>query len=241
MRYNGINPKTLAGCIGIKRETLPAKSREAEPLETSTGKVLGYISEETAVYTLEVNINGRNKEEAGEAWLKLAAWAEGDGGLQKLEPDRLRMKAYDAAFESITPMEGNARAGTCKITWLVPDTHPYSTIESRMSGSGGTVAVWNGGTRSSDLRIEIIPTTAKSGLTISMDGAAFFKMRGAIPAKARVVVDLAREVVTVDGDDRTADVDWQTTDYTRQLPPGRHTISTSAGGSITARWRDRWG
>lgn len=241
MRYNGINPKTLAGCIGIKRETLPTKSREAELLETSAGKVLGYTAEEAAAYVLEVNINARNAEEAGEAWLKLAAWAEGGGGLQRLEPDGMRMKAYDAALESITPMEGNTRAGTCKITWLVPDAHPYSTIESRMTGSGGTVALWSGGTRSTDLRVEIIPTEEKSGLTISMDGDAFFRMSGSIPAKARVVVDLARELVTVDFTDRTADVDWQTTDYTRQLPPGRHTISTDAGGSITARWRDRWG
>lgn len=240
MRFNGTDPRTLGRGIRIKSEKLPGKTREMEPVKTSAGKLLGHIDSGEGAYTLELGLMAETAEEMQEAWMRLAAWAEGDGGLQRLEPGPLPQKAYDAALEEISPVEKSGKTATVKITWMVLDPHPYSIAESKARGENGSVKARNTGSRAASMVIEIKNSAKRSSLTVSMDGEAFFAMEDSIPAGAVVVIDMARELVTVEGTNKAGKTDWQKTDYSQQLPPGEHTVSTDGGGEIVVRWHNRW-
>lgn len=241
MRYENISPRTLGEKISIKKERLPDITNEIDLLETNTGMLIGSVRREAAIYSLEVNVAERNGKNANEAWLRLAAWAKNGGQTGRLEPEALQGKAYDAIFESITPVETVSKNGTCKITWLVTSPHPYSVAQSVAAGTDGIVTIWNAGSTPATFSMEITPETTQNGLTISMDGKAFFSMTGTVAAGKKVTVDMEKELITVDGADKSSSVTWDSTDYTVLIEPGRHTISSSAGGKITVRWHERWG
>lgn len=239
MKFNGVNINTL-GRVSVKKERLPMVAQVLEPLETNTGLLLGHIGQEGTTFEAEVNIHARTAEEAGDTYLQLAAWAKGTGGLCRLEPTALPLKAYDAVFEEMDSPNLTNHRGTVRIRWLVTDPHPYSVMERNATTTTQEAKVWVNGTAASWPVFEITPEETQQGASILVDGQEVARYAGEMPGGVKLTIDMQHEKVLLGALEESDKMDWQHTDYTAMLAPGMRTVSCTAPGNLTVRWHDRW-
>lgn len=240
MRLNGKDPTTLHRCISLSGEKLPGSAeRDVITVESDGGEQVVRVSIRQSEYTVVLNIAGRTWEEAMEARAAIAAWASAGGALTaEAEPSKTPGKAYTVTLKSISEIE--KRFGTVDVTFIVPAPVMHSIAPSSARGTNGNLHMMTGGTASVRPVLRITPDGYTENISLSVDGKAFFKLRGEIYAGQELMVDLERGAVTIDGAHAEDRIVYTDTDMDIDLAPGRHEFACSVPAAMTARWRDKW-
>lgn len=240
MRYNGKDPCEMHAALSRSSEVVPGMpAMDITTIETSRGELLAHVSIVQDEYTVRINIAGRTYEEAMEARLALAAWAgSSNRQLAELEPTYMPGKAYTAIVKSIGRIE--KRFDTVDVVFLIPRPVLHDTLVRKAKASGKEMTIQTGGTASTQLVITHQLTEAAEGLRLALDEYVFFAMEGSLSAGQTVEVNMHTGAVTVDGVHAKSRILCTETDFDIELLPGKHTLTASAAGSMTARWQNEW-
>lgn len=240
MKFNGKDLNLIHPAVSRSSETLPGMpALEIATIETSRGELLAKVSLEQDEYTARVNISGRTYDEAMDARLALAAWA-GSSNRQtaELEPTYMPGKAYTAIVKSVGRV--TKRFETVDVVFLLPRPVLHDVAERKAIATGKELALNIGGTASTQLVIRHVLSEAAQGLTMEVGGQLFFAMEGALESGQTVEVNMHTAAVLVDGVHAENRILWTKTDFDLELMPGKHTLTASASGNMTARWRNEW-
>lgn len=243
MRFNGVDPCTLHKGISIARETLPGMTpRTVETVRGNGPEWLGGVEDERGEYRVEINIAGKNKDEAMKIRALLAKWARSSGHkTARIEPSHWHGKAYDGIVERIPEPTFRFGFGVMEIVFLLPDARAYETAASSSTGTGGSMAMTIGG--GEPCAPVITQTMSKDAdvLEWQLDGAVFFVAdKGGLKAGQIVEVDFANGSMTVDGEHAEAWMDYTRTNWAPGFEPGKHEVTSSDDGMMSARWHNRW-
>lgn len=238
MRFNGIDVLTVHYALtSIDKEIPPGgAARNITTVSASGGDMVASVDVAQDEYILRINMAASTYDEAMLAREALAAWAM-TGKPAELEPTHMPGKAYTAICKGISKFEN--RFAPVDVTFLLPRPILHSITESS-GGSGQTSEVWIGGTASVQPVFTFVASAAASVLTVSIDGKVFYTISTAISAGDEVIIQPEVGVVTKNGVDVSAAIDYTTGDPDMEMAPGKHTIAASAAGSLTVRWHDQW-
>lgn len=243
MKFNGIDPCTLHRGISIAREIPPGMaSRNVETVRGTNAEYLAGVEEERGEYTVEINIAGKNKDEAMKIRALLAKWARSSGRKTgRIEPSHWHGMAYDGIVERIPEPSFTFGFGVLEVVFLLPDPTAYEVATASSYGSSGNMRMQIGG--GEPCRPVITQTVAEdtSELIWQLDGAAFLVVsNGELKAGQIVEADFESGSVTVDGEHAENLIDYTRTKWKPGFEPGTHTIASSDAGSMSARWHNRW-
>lgn len=240
MRLNGKDPAQLHRCISVSGEKVPGcAERDVITVERDGGEQPVRVSVRQGEYTVTLNIAARTWDETMQARAAIAAWAAaGENLTAEAEPTRMPGKAYTVTLKSISEIE--KRFGTVDVVFTVPTPILHSVAPSTASGTGGKLIIMTGGTANVQPVLRITPSTSADGISLSLDGKAFFKLRGNVNAGQTLELDIERGAVTIDGEHAEERIVYTDTDMDISLTPGRHEITCSANAAMTARWHDQW-
>lgn len=240
MRFNGKDPEMAHAVLSRSGETVPGMpAMDITTVETSRGELLTNVSIAQDEYTVRMNIAGRTYEEAMEARTALAAWAGSSHyQLAELEPTHIHGKAYSAIVKRISPID--KRFTTADVVFLIPRPVLHDVIERRATAEGTALSMMIGGSASTQLVICHKLTEAAEGLKMDLGGYTFFAMDGSLSAGQTVEINMHTGAVKVDGENAISRIRYTETDFDIELLPGKHTLTASAAGSLTARWRNEW-
>lgn len=240
MRFNGRDPTGIHHAISINKEIYPSMpAREIATVETGNGDLIAHVSIQQDEATVRINIAGRTYDEAMEARLKLAEWAgSSHSQTAELKPTHLPGKAYSAILKRIPPIE--SRFTTVDVVFLLPRPVLHDITPHRVSGSGTELTFTTGGTASTQPVFACTLTSAAEGLSMTVDGYLFFAIGGGLSAGQTVEYNLQTGATTIDGVHAESRILYAGIDPDIELLPGKHTLSVSAAGSMTVRWRDEW-
>lgn len=240
MRYNGRDPCTLHRALSRAKEILPSyPALDIETIDTSAGSLLAHVSIVQDTYTLRMNVAAATYAEAMEARTALAEWAGSSRKqLALLEPTHMPGKAYNAIVKSISRLE--TRFGTVDVVFQLPRPVLYDVIQRSVTAEGTEAIVRISGSTGTQARLSIKLAEDAEDLVISADGYALFAIGGAISAGQTVETDMQTGAVLIDGEHAENRLIYTDMDPDVELLPGRHTITASASGTITARWHDQW-
>lgn len=238
MRFNGIDVLTVHHALkSIDKEIPPGGAeRNITTVSASGGDMVASVDVAQDEYILRLNMAAKTYDEAMLAREALAAWAM-TGKPAELEPTHMPGKAYTAICKGISKFEN--RFAPVDVTFLLPRPILHSITE-RSGGNAQTAEVWIGGTASVQPAFAFVASEAASVLTVSIDGEPFYTIRTAIGAGDEVRILPETGMVTLNGADVSAAIDYTTGDPDMEMAPGRHTIAASAAGILTARWHDQW-
>lgn len=241
MRFNGIDPTTLHHGISVSKEYPPGMpGREVVTVRGMGTETLGGVEDERSEYRVVLNIAGKNKREAMEMRARIAKWARSSGeSTAKLEPTHWIGKAYDAIVAEISEPEFVFGFGTVDVIFLLPDGRAYSTTPGIASGTG-KINLSIGGSEACTPVISQTIDSAREGLVWQLDGAAFLTLKGGLTAGQVVAVDFAEGGVTIDGVHAENRINYMATSWKPGFLPGYHSITSTDGGTMTARWHDKW-
>lgn len=240
MRFNGKDPELAHAVLSRNGETVPGMpAMDITTVETSRGELLANVSIVQDEYTVRMNIAGRTYEEAMEARLALAAWAGSSREqLAELEPTHMPGKAYSAIVKRLSTLE--SRFTTVDVVFLLPRPVLHDVTERKATAQGTELTVRIGGTASTQLVITTTLTEAAVGLSMDIGGYTFFAMDGSLSAGQTVEVNMHTGALKVDGENAQSRIRYTETDFDIELLPGKHILTASAAGSMTARWKNEW-
>lgn len=241
MLINGVELREVHPALSINKEIPPGMpTRTIHTIIAGDAETYAGTTMERGEYEVRVNIACKTRAEAWNVRALLAKWAAGSGdGLQELVPTHWPMMAYDAVVESISPPEFIFGFAMVVIIFVLPNPAAHERIECIASGKGSAQMQIDG---SLPVRPVISQElgAARDGLTLSLDGAPFFVIRGALAAGQKIVIDTQNGALTIGGAHAEARIDYTATTWAPGFKPGRHTITSSDGGKIEVRWRNRW-
>lgn len=240
MRYNNRDPNWIHPAISVSKEIYPSMpNREIATAETAAGDLVTHVSIRQDEATIRINIAGRTYDEAMDARITLAGWA-GSSHKQtaELEPTHLPGKAYTAILKRITPIEN--RFTTADVVFLLPRPVLHDTTPSKAQAEGTELVFTTRGTHSTQPVFSIVLDAAADGLRMEVDGVPFFAMGGSLSAGAKVEYNLQTGATTIDGVHAENRILYADIDPDIELLPGKHTLISSAAGTLQARWRNEW-
>lgn len=240
MRFNGRDPTAIHHAISVNKEIPPSMpARDIATVETGKGELVAHVHIQQDELTVRINIAGRTHDEAMEARLKLAEWAgSSHNQTAELELTHLPGKAYTAIVDRIQRVEN--RFTTVDVVFLLPRPVLHDITPHRVSGSGTEMTFTTGGTASTQPVFACTLTSAAEGLRMTVDGVTFFALDGTLSAGSAVEYNLQTGATTIDGVHAESRILYADIDPDIELLPGKHTLSVSAAGSMTVRWRDEW-
>lgn len=240
MRFNGRDPCTLHRALSRNKEIPPAyPAMDIETIDTSAGSMLAHVSIAQDTYTLRMNVSAATYAEAMEARTALAEWAgSSHEQLAVLEPTHMPGKAYNAIVKSISKFEN--RFDTVDVVFLLPRPVLYDVIQRSATAEGAETITQVGGSTGTQMKISVRLLEDAQDLVIAADNYALFAISGSISAGQTVEVDMQTCAVLIDGEHAESRLIYTDMDPDVELLPGRHTITASARGTITARWHDQW-
>lgn len=255
MKYNGINPVTIARGISIAKEIPPGSpNSQLETASGSEGDVLLGRTIHEAEYVVRINVAGRTRREAWEIREKLADWAcAADSVTHALEPTHWPGKAYDAVLKYISEPEFMFGFGTMDLVFSLPRPIAYAletstTAKSELEEDAGvlmTVKVEG----SSYIRPKLTVTAKETQrLEIAADGETWFVIDHALDGGEAVLIETNPPSVIiqpVEGDAYHAEhlLDYTATDLDmlcKRLKPGLHTITSQHASRILMEWRSEY-
>lgn len=255
MKYNGINPVTIARGISIAKEIPPGSpNSQLETASGSEGDILLGRTIHEAEYVVRINVAAKTRREAWEIREKLAAWAcAADTVTHPLEPTHWPGKAYDAVLKYISEPEFIFGFGTMDLVFSLPRPIAYALEESATAkseleeGQGVLMTVKVEGSSYIRPRITINAKEA-SHLTIAADEETWFKMDHTFTPGDTVTIETNPPSVIIhpaEGDAYHAEhmLDYTATDLDmlcKRLTPGLHTISSQAASRILMEWRSEY-
>lgn len=242
MRFNGIDPCTLHRGISIARETLPGMApRDVETVRGSGTETLGGIEEKRGEYVVEINIAGKSKEEAYKMRALIAKWARSSGEkTARIEPTHWHGMAYDGIAERIGDPVFNFGFGVLEVVFALPDAKAYEMAASHAHGSSGRAVIQIGGGEACRPVIQQVIAKGASSMTWKLDGKTFLVLNQSVKAGQTVEADFSTGGLTIDGVHAENKLDYTATNWKPGFLPGRHTISSSDTGALSARWNNRW-
>ena len=240
MRFNGIDPAEIHPCISVSKEIYPSMpARDIATAETASGDLVAHVSVQQDEATIRVNIAGRTYDEAMEARLALAEWAASSrNATAELEPTHLPGKAYDAILKRVQAVEN--RFTTVDVVFLLPRPVLHDIAERRAAGNGTEMVLRIGGTASAQPVVAVTLTSAAEGLRMTVDGITFFAIGGSLGAGQKVEYNMRTGATTIDGVHAEKRILYAEIDPDMELLPGKHTLISSAAGSLQVRWHDEW-
>ena len=240
MRFNGIDPAMIHPCISVSKEIYPSMpARDIATVETAGGDLVAHVSVQQDEAIIRINIAARTYDEAMEARLKLAEWAGSSRSeTAELEPTHLPGKAYTAILKRIQAIEN--RFTTADVVFLLPRPVLHDIAERRATGSGTEMTFRIGGTASTQPVVAVTLTSAAEGLRMTADGVSFFAIGGSLGAGQKVEYNMRTGATTIDGVHAENKILYAEIDPDMELLPGKHTLISSAAGSLQVRWHDEW-
>lgn len=240
MRFNGRDPTELHPCISISKEIYPSMpAREIATVETGSGELVAHVNIQQDEAIIRVNIAARTYDEAMEARLKLAEWAASSrNATAELEPTHLPGKAYAAILKRMQAIEN--RFTTVDVVFLLPRPVLHDIAERRAAGSGTEMTFRVGGTASAQPVAAVTLTSAAEGMRMTVDGITFFAIGGSLGAGQKVEYNMRTGSTTVDGVHAENRILYAEITPDIELLPGKHTLISSAAGSLQVRWHDEW-
>lgn len=241
MRFNGVDIRDVHRAVSVEKEIPPGmpemtiETAQGWDGETFVGRTMGRGS-----YVVRVNIACRQREEAWRVRALLAQWAMSSGNATAaLEPTHWPGVAYDAVAGSISEPEFARGFGKVVITFILPRPVAHDVAESRASGSGSVSMLVRGSMPCRPVIRQVL-ASGRSGLALTLDGKAFFTVRGQLNAGQTVEIDTGRAALTVDGVHAEERVSVTGTVWRPGFTPGVHTLGSSDGGTLEARWHSEW-
>ena len=240
MRFNGQDPCALHRALSRAKDIPPSfPALDIETIDTSAGSLLAHVSIAQDTYTVRMNVSAATYAEAMEARTALAEWAgSSHKQLAMLEPTHMPGKAYNAIVDRISKMEN--RFDTVDVVFLLPRPVLYDIIQRSATAEGTEASVRIGGSTGTQMKISIKLAEDAEDLVIAADGYPLFAIGGEISAGQTVETDMQTCAVWIDGEHAENRLIYTDMDPDVELLPGRHTITASARGTITARWHDQW-
>lgn len=242
MRFKGKDLRDVHPSLSVNKEIPPGTARRTiDYAEGRRGATVAGVRYEPDEYKARINIGCRNADDAWDVRAMLAGWAAASGeGTAELEPTHWRGKCYDAILSSISAPEFKRGFATIDVIFSVPYPFARDTIKSRAAGSG-SVTTTIGGTHACRPAIRQTIREAREGLVWTMDGAPVMTIKGALEAGQVVEMDVARESLTVDGENAAERIDtdpgaarWE------GFSPGRHTFASEDSGGFELEWYNEW-
>lgn len=240
MRFNGVDVLTVHYALpSIDKEIPPGgPARNITTVESSGGDMVTSADVTQDEYTLRINMAARTYDEAMLAREALAAWAMSSGNqTAELEPTHMPGKAYAAICKSVGRVEN--RFAPIDVAFMLPKPILHSVVESRASGTS-QLTLQIGGTAPVQPVIVFAASAAASGLTISVDGKAFYAIKRQIYAGNEVTIQPETGAVLVNGFAASDSIDYTNSNPDVELTPGKHVIAASVAGTLTARWHNQW-
>ena len=145
------------------------------------------------------------------------------------EPD---LTWRDAVVTGVSDWDSLFEDGSCEVEFTCFDPVTYGDGKSSTASAltvGGTWATW-----------PVVTLTALAGDSVKVaDGSGrYVLVERDFSAGDVVVMDFAAEVVTVGGEDASADVAVESTFFS--LSPGPHSLTFSGCSAHTVSWTERW-
>lgn len=241
MRFNGIDIKSVHHAISIKKEIPPGMpARDLRTIARERGELLTGVETKQDEYLLQVNVAGKNKLMAWEVRKLLAAWATSSGNqTARLEPTHWPGVAYDAIAKSIEPPKFTFGFGVIEVAFALPEPVAYELIPSIARGSAGAV-MDIGGSWKAEPVVTFTAGAAASGLKLQLNGARFLAVKGDIAAGDVIVADVKEGGLTINGKHAEERIIYTDTDWLADFGPGVKKLTSSAAGTVEARWNNRW-
>lgn len=242
MKFNGVDPRTIAG-VSIAKEIPPgAPSSQLETLQGSGGEIIAGRTIQQGEYIVRINIAGKTRQEAWKIRKLLAGWAcAADTVTHELIPTHWQTAAYDAILKEITPPEFTFGHATVDVVFTLPRPIAHDVSYQTKSG-GSSVAVSIGGTSHARPSIAL-HMASSSKLELKLDGTTYFAMNGGYSAGDTVFVWSDMSAVIVNTTNAERYVDYVNTDFEalyKACTPGSHTISCAQASAIQVTWRNEW-
>lgn len=240
MKFNGQDPETIHHAISVSKEIYPSMpAREIATVETGNGELAAHVSVRQDEATVRINIAGRTYDETMEARLALTEWAASSRNTTaELEPTNMPGKAYDAILKRIPAIEN--RFTTVDVVFLLPRPVLHDIAERRAAGDGTEMVFRIGGTASAQPVVAVTLTSAAEGLRMTVDDVMFFAIGGSLGAGQKVEYNMRTGATTIDGVHAENRILYAEIDPDMELLPGKHTLISSAAGSLQVRWHDEW-
>lgn len=241
MQFNGVDLLSVHPSISINKEIPPgAPARELRTIANKRGEILAGVDLTQGEYVVRVNIAGKTRREAWQVRALLAAWATSSGEkTAPLVPTHWPQVAYNAVLKSIEPAEFVFGHGTVEVVFALLDPVPY---EQAISTAGGTTTATMDISGAGEVQPEIsfVPASPVENLKLTLDGNTFFAIKGSLPARAAVAINMAEGALIIDGEHAEARIDYTATNWHPGFTPGAHTMAASTTGSLQARWHNKW-
>lgn len=242
MKFNGIDPTTLHRAISIAKEIPPGMAkRSIVTVRGNRAEMLGSVQDEMDEYVVRVNIAGKDPQEAWAVREILAGWASSSGKeTAQLIPTHRPGVYYDAIVSEISPPEFRPRFATVEVVFALPDSRAASVSTKNASGSTSGTSVSIMGSSDADMVISQTLSASASGLTWSMDGEAILGITGTVSSGQTVEVDFKTGSILIAGSHAERRANYMTTRWRPGFTKGTHKITSSASGTLSAKWRERW-
>ena len=243
MRFNGVDPCTLHRGISVAREILPGMAPRAVETVRGTGaETLAGVEAERGEYRLVLNVAGKSKAEAFEIRALIAKWARSSGETcARIEPTHWHGMAYDGIVEKIPDPEFVFGFGTIDVSFLLPDARAYEIAASSAHGAEGSMRMMISGGEPCEPVITQTIKDETSELIWQLNGAVFLLLNNGTLTSGQIVeADFSAGSLTVDGVHAESMIDFTATKWKPGFVTGLHRIESSDGGTMSARWHNRW-
>ena len=239
MKFNGVDPNNIHSAVSVSKEMYPsAPAMHMATVSTDQGELVAHVSVEADEATIRLNVAARSYEEAAEARLKIAKWANSNGKVAELLPTHMPGKAYGAILKSIGGMEN--RFGTVDVVFTLPRPVLYETMKRSASGTGESVRFTTGGTATVMPVYTAKPMQDAENFALMVDGVTVLAIAGTVTAGQTIEYNTQTGALTIDGEHAESRMRYADMEPDVELLPGVHTLAASVPASLTARWQNQW-
>ena len=255
MKFNGIDPRTLAPGISIAKEIPPgAPASSLEVIEGAEGDIVAGRTIHQAEYTVRINVGSRTRQGAWEIREKIAAWARAtDTVTHELIPTHRPTRAYDAIFKAISDAEFVFGFGVIEVIFAVPRPITHALVEEYESATqqedeeGTTLVLDVAGTSYIRPTLQLTAMECER-LEVKADGKLILGLDMPLMEDDVITVQTdppALWVTTQEAEMQPAEasIDYTVTDLhqlAKTLQPGLHMLKSQQAKRITATWRDEY-
>lgn len=248
MKYNNVDPTTLAPGISIAKEIPPGSpTSQLETLSGSTGEIVAGRTLKQGEYIVQINVAGKNRQQAWAIREKLAAWAcATDTVTHPLQPTHWPDRAYDAILKEIHPPEFVFGFGVIEVVFAIPRPIARSVTERSASASSSSLTIQVQGTSYARPTIKVT-TKGASRVEIALGSRVLMAVDYAFASGDELTVQMDPPAVTIKSGGREfqADkyVDYTVSDpetFCQLLQPGQRSIQCAQASKITAAWKDEY-
>lgn len=239
MKFNGVDPNHIHSVVSVSKEIYPSTpAMHMATVSTDQGELVAHVSVEADEATVRLNVAARSYEEAAEARLKIARWANSNGKVAELLPTHMPGKAYGAVLKSISGMEN--RFGTVDVVFTLPRPVLYETMKRSATATGERVRFTTGGTATVMPVYMAKPMQDTENFTLTLDGITVLAIAGTVMAGQTIEYNTQTGALTINGEHAENRMMYADMEPDVELLPGVHTLAASAPVSLTARWQNQW-